>query len=126
VEPRPLGHLVAALDRHRDVAALTEVLTTTLADLLPGDLVTVERSRTMADRMHGRPGTPVALTVRCGERDLVLRGREPSVVHTVRGVVLSRRSVPITEWIELLAAELDRRGREDETARAALERLLLG
>ncbi|HET8583491.1 MAG TPA: hypothetical protein VFL65_09570 [Jatrophihabitans sp.] len=130
-EPRPLGHLVAALSAHADVVSMTQVLTATLADLLPGSLVQVERRRSVADRLAGRPGTPVSLTVRGTDRDLVLAaGRdgtpEAQIVHTVRGVVLSRTAVPITEWITALAAELDRRAASDEAARAALDRLLLG
>jgi hypothetical protein len=130
-EPPSLGRLVGALSAHSDVAALTQVLTTTLADLLPADLVDVERARSFGDRLTGRPGRPVAVTVRAGERSLQLRsasdGRtEATITHAVRGVVLSRKSVEITEWITTLATELERLATQDERARAALDRLLLG
>lgn len=130
-EPPSLGRLVGALSAHSDVASMTAVLTTTLADLLPADLVEVERDRTMGDRLAGRPGRPVAVTVQAGERTLTLRadraGRtEATVTHTVRGVVLSRQPVSIPDWIEALAAELARIAERDDAARAALDRLLLG
>jgi hypothetical protein len=127
---RPLGRLVGALTAHADVASLTAVLTGTLADLLPGDLVRVERDRSLADRLHGRPGRPVGITVPAGDHELTLRTvghrTEAEIAHTVRGVTLSRRPVPITEWIEQLAAALDAQAAHDDAARAALDRLLLG
>jgi hypothetical protein len=130
-EPPSLGRLVGALSAHADVAAMTEVLTTTLADLLPADIVDVERGRTVGDRLAGRPGRAVAVTIRAGERALSLRSTGPgrtdaTITHTVRGVVLSRRSVPITEWVEALAGELARIAERDDAARAVLDRLLLG
>jgi hypothetical protein len=130
-EPRPLGHLIGALSAHADVESMTEVLTATLADLLPARLVRIERRRTLADRLAGRAGTPVALSVLAGDRELTLQaladgGTEAVIVHTVRGVVLSRTPVPVTDWIAALATELDRRAAEDDAARAALQRLLLG
>jgi hypothetical protein len=130
-EPPPLGHLTAALSGHADVTAMTEVLTATLADLLPAGLVRVERERSLSDRVRGRAGSPVAVTVPIGDRELTLRRRadgstEPEIGHVVRGVALSRTVVPIDEWITALARELERRAAADERARAALDRLLLG
>lgn len=127
----PLGDLAAALSTHADVAAMTEVLTTTLAGLLPPDLVRVERRRGLADRLAGRAGVPTSLTVRGADHDLVLRrrtdgGTEAVIVHAVRGVALSRTPVPISEWTAALASELERLAASDAVARAALERLLLG
>jgi hypothetical protein len=130
-EPAPLGHLVAALTPHAEVAGMTHVLTATLAGLLPARLVRVERRRSLADRVGGRPGIPVAVTVLTGEHELALREAatgtvEATIAHSVRGVVLSRRSVPITEWITALATHLQRLGEQDQQARHALDRLLLG
>jgi hypothetical protein len=130
-EPRPLGHLVAVLTPHADVASMTKILTATLADLLPPDLVRVEHRRSFADKLAGRAGEPVAVSVVAGDRELTLRARghggtEATSAHIVRGVVLSRTPVSIPEWIDALATELDRAAARDEAARAALDRLLLG
>ena len=129
-EPPSLGRLVGALSAHSDVTSMAAVLTTTLADLLPADLVEVERDRTVGDRLAGRPGRPVAVTVLAGDRALTLRGGdrgrpEATITHTVRGVVLSRKPVPIPDWIEALAVELARLAERDDAARGALDRLLL-
>jgi hypothetical protein len=130
-EPRPLGHLVAALAPHADVASMTTILTATLADVLPKDLVRVEYRRSLGDKLAGRVGDPVAVSVGTGDRELTLRadargGTEATIAHIVRGVVLSRSPVSIPEWIDALAAEVDRAAARDDAARAALDRLLLG
>ena len=128
--PRPLGHLVAALSARSDVESLTVVLTESLADMLPAQVVQVERRRTAGDRLHGRPGVPVRLVVHGTDRDLVLHrhnGRtEAEIVHVVHGVELSHRAVSMPEWIEALAGVLDQHAASAEAARVALEKLLLG
>lgn len=127
----PLGHVVAALSGDgADVASLTRVLTGVLADALPPGMVEVEYERGVADRLKGRLGTPVGLTVTVGDRVLSMRhgrtGRpEPVVAHSVRGVVITRSPVGVTEWVTTLAQEMTKLAAEDDTARIALERLLL-
>lgn len=130
-DPVPLSELSVALHAHADVAAMTDVLTTSLADVLPGDVVTVERHRSVADRLHGRPGTPVALSFEAGDRRLSLRagprGRpEATSEHVVRGVRLSQQAIDVDRWIAELATELRRLAAADERAREALYRFLLG
>ncbi len=131
-EPPPLGHLVAGLQpAASSVQSLAQVLTGTLAEVLPSELVTVDYRRSMADRLAGRVGSPVGLTIAAGDTRLVLDGRErgtplASVVRIVRGVVISRTEVSITDWITALAEQLQQRAAADEAARTALERLLLG
>lgn len=132
-EPTPaLGRLVGALTSDGlDVAALTRVLTGSLIDALPAGMVEVQRDRSLSDRMAGREGTVTSLTVHAGERLLVLRrGRggvtEPYIAHEVRGVTISRTPVGIAEWVTALAQQLADRAEQDQAARAALERLLLG
>ena len=129
--PPPLGHLAAALSGRADVASLTQVLTVTLADILPPGMVEVSYKRSTGDRLAGRPGTPTSLTVIAGDKVLRLDSAghgvaQASVEHAVRGVVISRKPVSITEWITALADELKRLGEADDAARLALERLLLG
>jgi hypothetical protein len=48
------------------------------------------------------------------------------VATVVRGVVLSRKALPLDEWVRELATAVAARAREDARARAALERLVLG
>ncbi len=127
----PLGHLVAALEPASDVASLARVLTGALADALPEGMVRVETERSVSDRLHGRPGRAVAVEVAAGETVLTLRqapgGRpEPLVARAVRGVVISRTPVSLTEWLTTLATELRRLAEQDASARSALQRLLLG
>ena len=126
----PLSTLTAALYTHADVAGMVQILTTTLAGLLPAELVTVERRRSVAERLSGRPGAPIALDVELGDRRLSLRtrsdgGPDASVSHIVQGVRLSTTRVTLDEWIARLAAGLERLAAEDERARRALERFLL-
>jgi hypothetical protein len=124
-------HLVAAALRADavDVASLARVLTTTLGDALPAGTVDVDRERSLADRLAGRPGSPVAVRVQVPDRVLVLqanrRGQPVAEVHqVVRGVVLSRRPVGLDEWVGELASELTRLAERNAAAREALERLL--
>jgi len=127
----PLGHLVAALEPASDVASLARVLTGALTDALPAGMVQVETERSVSDRLRGRPGRPVAIAVNAGDKILTLRqgagGRpEPQVARAVRGVVISRTPVSLTEWLTTLAGELRQLAERDASARTALQRLLLG
>ncbi|MFL6077349.1 MAG: hypothetical protein ACJ73S_28645 [Mycobacteriales bacterium] len=133
-EPGPgwdLHVLIAALRADRsDVESYTRVLTDTLGAALPAGMVEVDRRRTLADRMSGRPGQPVAVRVRCDDRELELRqggrGVTAEVRSVVRGVVISRRPVGVDEWLTLLAEELAALAERDAAAREALARLLGG
>ena len=66
--------LVAAALRSdsADVAVYVRVLTDSLGDALPEGVVTVERDRTVSDRMRGRPGEVAKITVRLGDQLLTL------------------------------------------------------
>jgi len=134
--PEPLGPgtvdlvaaALAASGDLSDVAMFTRVLTRSFADVLPAGMVDVDRDRTLADRLAGRPGTPVALRITFPERRLQLTATagwpEAEVAHVVRGVVLSRAQVPVEEWVRTLAAELTGLAARNEAARAALAALL--
>jgi hypothetical protein len=126
-----LDLLTAALRRDAaDLDTYAQVLTTTLADALPPGSVTITRKRAMADRLAGREGRVTHVEVALGEQRLILdlaAGRpEALLCREVRGVVLSRRPVPLDEWLRELATSLTTRAASDTRARAALERLLLG
>jgi hypothetical protein len=111
-----------------DVAMFIRVFTRGFADALPDGMVDVEYSRTMGDRLAGRPGTPVALRINFPERRLELRaGRgwpDAEVQQIVRGVVLSRRQIEVDEWVRTLAAELTGLAARNAAARTALAALL--
>ncbi|MFI1198531.1 hypothetical protein K2224_18535 [Streptomyces sp. BHT-5-2] len=129
--PASVERLAAALRRDAaDLEVYAQVLTVTLADALPPGSVAVERRRTMADRLAGREGRVDRLDVSLGEQRLLLNlsGGRPSgeICKEVRGVILSRRPVPLDEWVRELAGAIAARAESDAQARAALERLLLG
>ncbi|MFI9275667.1 hypothetical protein ACIGXM_33920 [Kitasatospora sp. NPDC052896] len=130
-DPGSIDLLAAALRRDAaDLEVYTQVLTGALADALPADAVAVERKRSMGDRMAGRPGRIERVEVSMEDQRLILsvaHGRPAGeVCRVVRGVVLSRRPVPLDEWARELAAAVTARARSDARARAALERLILG
>jgi hypothetical protein len=111
-----------------DVAMFTRVFMRGIGDALPQGMVDVEHSRTLGDRVAGRPGTPVTLTITFPERRLVLRATrgwpEAEVQQVVRGVVLSHRQADVDEWVRTLAAELTGLAARNAAARAALATLL--
>jgi hypothetical protein len=128
--PEDVDAIAAALRADTDdIEVYANVLTTSLADALPEDLVTVERARSMSDRISGRPGAVQRIALHLGEWELTLsiHGRSDLVAHArqkVRGVVISNREVPVEEWVQLLASQLAHRAQQSGAARAALGRLL--
>lgn len=128
----PSFDLVAAALRadSADVAAYARVLSETLGDTLPPGAVTVERERTMSDRMRGRPGEVRKITVRLGDQVLTLgisHGRPAAeICREVRGVVLSRQPAGFPEWADALARALVVHAEENARAAEALRRLVTG
>jgi hypothetical protein len=128
----PMGdlHLIAAALRsdRADIESYTRVLTSVLGDALPPGMVTVERKRTMADRMNGRDGAPVSLLVSTPEEQLELRQERHGVTgeirQVVRGVTIKRRTVGLDEWLVALAGVLSGLAQSSAAARAALSDLL--
>jgi hypothetical protein len=129
-EPDDVDALAAALRADSaDLDVYARVLTTSLSEALPEGMVTIERDRSLSDRMAGRPGTVRSLRVDTGEATLELgrgRGGVPvaRVARAVRGVVISSKEVSIEQWVQLLADHLAARAKESAAARAALARLL--
>jgi hypothetical protein len=117
-------------DQTTSVASLARVLSGSLSDVLPAGVVTVDYDRSMSDRVHGRPGTAVAVTVTLGDRVLSLRAVrdrvEAQVARSVRGVVLSREPVSVPQWIQALADAIHSLAEQDDAARVAIQRLLFG
>ena len=111
-----------------DVGMFVRVFSRSFADALPEGMVEVDHDRSLGDRLAGRPGTPVAVRISFPEKRLELRATsgwpDAEVQQVVRGVVLSRRQVPVEEWVHTLAAELTDLAARNASARAALAGLL--
>jgi hypothetical protein len=111
-----------------DVGMFVRVFTRSFADALPEDMVDVDHERSLADRLAGRPGTPVAVRITFPDKRLQLRATpgwpEAEVQQVVRGVVLAHRQVPVEEWVHTLAAELTDLAARNARARQALAALL--
>jgi len=91
----------------------------------------VERDRTMADRMRGRPGQVTKITVRLGDKVLTLAvqpGRPPAaeICREVRGVVLSRQPAGLQEWVADLARELAAQAQQNAHTAEVLRKLVAG
>jgi len=128
--PGPLGNLVVAHFRRVEIAMLGRVLITTLGGALPASMVSFERRRSWGQRLTGRAGEAIGITVTAGDRALSFRAPEvgavqASVGHVVHGVVLSSTAVPIDQWLDQLGELLDRMTNDDEATRVSLERALL-
>ena len=113
-----------------DVAVYAKVLTQSLGDALPPDCVTVERKQSMGDRMRGRPGEVTRIIVRLGDQQMTLsvqNGRPVAeICRAVRGVVLSRQTVPLNEWTAALASALVTHAEQNAEAAQALRKLVAG
>lgn len=113
-----------------DVAVYTRVLTKSLSEALPPGYVTVERERSMSDRMRGRPGEISKVVVRLGDQlmTLAVKNGQPAaeICREVRGVVLSRENVPFQLWASALASALVVHAENNAQAAEALRRLVTG
>jgi hypothetical protein len=113
-----------------DVAIYARVLTQSLSEALPPDYVTVERERSMSDRMRGRPGEISKLVVKIGDQvmTLAVKNGQPvaEVCRQVRGVVLSRDTVPLQQWADSLANALVAHAETNAQAAEALRRMVMG
>jgi phage portal protein BeeE len=113
-----------------DVAVYARVLSKSLSEALPADYVTVERERSMSDRMRGRPGEISKIAVQLGDQvmTLAVRNGQPSaeICRQVRGVVLSTKTVPLQQWASALASALVEHAESNAQAAQALRRLVTG
>lgn len=111
-----------------DLDAYHRVLSSTIGGLLPAGMVEVTHDRSLADRLAGRPGRATAIILRLQETTLELASQHGRLVATVakevKGVTISRREVPVTEWVKELATHLAEAASESTSARSALGRLL--
>ena len=113
-----------------DTAIYASVLTKSLSEALPPEYVTVERERSMSDRMRGRPGEVSKVQVHLGDQVMTLavkNGRPVAeVCRQVRGVVLSRSEVPLQQWASVLASALMSHAESNAKAAEALRKLVIG
>lgn len=113
-----------------DAAVYARVLTQSLSEALPPEYVTIERERSMSDRMHGRPGEVSRIVVRLGDKVMsltVAKGRPVAeICREVRGVVLARENVPLQQWASALASALVAHAESNAKAAEALRRMVLG
>ena len=128
-EPGSVDLLAAALRADAaDLATYERVLVSALASAFPEGMIEVERDRSFGDRLSGRGGKVRALRLHLGETTLELvagRGAPTGyVARGVRGVTISRKEVPLSEWARQLAEALQRHAAESAEASAALARLL--
>ncbi len=111
-----------------DLDAYHRVLSSTIGDLLPAGMVEVDYERSLSDRMAGRPGKAKAIRLLVGDSTLELVSAHGRLVATiaqqVRGVIISRREVPVAEWVRQLALFLATTAAENANARQALGKLL--
>lgn len=130
--PSPDLDLVTAALRAdtADATIYAQVLTESLGESLPAGCVTIERDRSVSDRMRGRPGKVSKITVRLGEQvmTLAVRAGQPNaeILREVRGVVLSRQPVPVPEWAAELARALVGYAEQNARTAEALRRLVTG
>jgi hypothetical protein len=113
-----------------DVAIYARVLTESLGDALPPGWVTIDRDRTVSDRMRGRPGQVSKITIRMGELVMTLGVEHGAPVaeicREVRGVVLSRQPVPVAAWAQELARALVAHAEQNAATATALRKLVAG
>ena len=113
-----------------DLDVYARVVSTQLLDALPIGMVTVEKDRSLADRLSGRSGRVRSVTVRLDDWELSLtlgaRGKVPvaRMRQLVRGVAISSREVSLDDWVNHLARQLATNARASAEGRAALARLL--
>ncbi len=130
-DPLSLEMVTAALRvDSADVAIYARVLSKALSEALPPGYVTVERTRSMSDRVRGRPGEISKVAVRLGDQVLTLAVKDgrpaAEICREVRGVVLSRQSVPVQQWASALASALVAHAENNAQAAQALRRLVTG
>jgi hypothetical protein len=113
-----------------DVAIYTRVLTKSLSEALPPGYVTVERERSMSDRMRGRPGEISKVAVRLGDQLMTraVKNGQPAaeICREVRREVARGDNVPFQRWASALASALVVHAESNAQAAEALRRLVTG
>lgn len=110
------------------LTGLVESVNRALPDAAVSGLFTVDRDRSLGDRLAGRPGTITGLRLEAGGEVLSLgysRGPKwnAEVARVSGGVIISRRSLSLGEWLgafagRIAAAAADAAGDAAASARA--------
>ncbi len=112
-----------------DLSTLAVVLSKKLTDILPAGHVTTSYSRSLSDRVAKRDGHLSALKVLLDNISMDLTQDRPGqmscmISQVVRGVVISRKEVQLSDWLQVLAQGLKEAAASSAQARAALQNLL--
>ena len=118
----------AGADPQALLDGLAERIPTALPDAVADQVLEVERDRSMADRIAGRPGRVASLRLRGPEWVLTVRAQGRRLVaeaqREVRGVVIARQTPPLAAWLDLLAGQLHALAAEAAGNAAAVTRAL--
>lgn len=127
MELQPLAAAVS--QQAADLNIYAGFLFAALDGALPAEYLQVERHPSLSDRIHGRDGEVIAVSVRLGQNMFDLRRAKvgapvhSTIAHEVNGIVLSRQSLPLAAWSEALAAALAQLAAQNAGTAAALQRL---
>lgn len=131
LEPISSVDMVAAALRAdtSDLNLLGQALSSKLESLLPAGMVEVRREKSLSNRFSKREGKVIAITIRTNNQVLELNQDKPGHINpqisqSVKGVVISRRSVELDDWLLALASELTALAASNANARNALINLL--
>jgi hypothetical protein len=93
------------------LAGLVESVERTLPDVVVSGALTVDRDRSLGDRLSGRPGTITALRLEAGGEVLSLSySRGPKwnaeAARISGGVIISRRTLSLGDWLSAFAGRV--------------------
>ncbi|HEX2902252.1 MAG TPA: hypothetical protein VHO01_02240 [Jatrophihabitans sp.] len=126
-ELQPLAALLAR--QAADLEVYAGFLYAALDGSLPAELVQVQRRQAVADRLRGRLGAVVGVSVLLGDQRFTLERKDigsssrAGIAHEVGGIVLSRRELGLAEWSQALVAALARIAQDNAAAADVLRRL---
>jgi hypothetical protein len=102
---------VSVGDPQSFLAGLVDAVTRALPDAATSGQLTVDRDRSLGDRLAGRPGTVTGLRLEAGGEVLSLaqsRGQkwDAEAARISGGVIISRRSLSLGDWLSAFAGRV--------------------
>jgi hypothetical protein len=93
------------------LTGLVESLGKALPDAIASGVLIVERDRSLGDRLAGRPGTVTGIRLEAAGEALTLRYSSgprwiPELARVSGGVTISRRSLPLGDWLTTFAGRV--------------------